>query len=115
MCSQAEPGKIIVDARVQAIASSILLFEDMGTVQAKGYADPVPIFSFVQTLLTPKNGLIKLLNETPNNTAYRENSPIGRKATLSTLRLGLHDFMEGVSGCQHQFHFLEGDEGELRG
>ena len=112
MCSQAEPGKIIVDSRVHDQASNILLFDDMGTVNAKGYADPVPIFSFQQTLLTPKSRLIALSSCTKETIKeHKEIVPVGRKPQLDGLRLGLRNFMDGSPGCQHQFHFLEGEEG----
>ena len=94
------------------MASNILLFEDMGTVKAKGYADPVPIFSFQQTLLTPKSRLIALSTCTKETIKeYKEIVPVGRKTQLDGLRLGLRNFMDGSPGCQHQFHFLEGEEG----
>ena len=104
-----EPGMIVVDERVYEAASSTLHFEDMGTVKAKGYAEPVPIFSFLEPLLAPNSKLIELSNNPV--TDYKEFTPIGRKSQLDSLLLGLRNYMDSSPGCQHQFHFLEGEEG----
>ena len=109
MCS-CEPGTIVVDERVHEAASGVLLFEDMGTVNAKGYAEPVPIFMYQQTLLTPNSRLIALCNS-KSSQEYRDCAPFGRKAQLDSLLLDLRNFMDGSPGCQQQFHLLEGEEG----
>ena len=95
-------GSIIVDERVRASACELLSFEDMGTIAAKGYADPVPIFAFLQSAE-------EVL--TSGSESFGDKLVIGRKSQLVTLRLAVKDFVEGTKGCEYQFHFLEGEEG----
>lgn len=95
-------GDIIVDERVRAASCELLSFVDMGTIAAKGYADPVPIFAFMQAA-----GEVS----TSGSESFGDKLVIGRKSQLVTLRLAVKDFSEGTKGCEHQFHFLEGEEG----
>jgi hypothetical protein len=122
MCSCA-PGQIIVDERVRAAAGHILAFDDKGTVVAKGYAEPVRVFEFIRTLLAPSSPLIavceatiapsaavKVVEEGRVQPAVRMHV-VGRHVQMESLKLGLRNFYERVSGCTTQFHLLEGDEG----
>ena len=103
MCS-CPLGQIVVDERVRASACDVLLFEDMGFVKAKGYADPVSIFAYREALLIPLD--LNFLADDDGDTMM-----VGRKVQLDSLRLSLRDFLEGNPGCSHQFHFIEGEEG----
>ena len=95
-------GGIIVDERVRGIACESLSFTDMGTISAKGYADPVPIFAYQQAAGEATG---------TGSESFGDKLVIGRKEQLVTLRLAVKDFADGTKGCEHQFHFLEGEEG----
>jgi hypothetical protein len=98
-------GSIIVDERVRAAACEHLAFVDMGTILAKGYADPVPVFAFQDAAndVDDEDGL--------KSENIGDKVVIGRKEQLITLRLAVEDFAQGVKGFERQFHFLEGEEG----
>ena len=98
-------GSIIVDERVRAAACEHLAFVDMGTIIAKGYADPVPVFAFQDAAndVDDQDGL--------KSENIGDKVVIGRKEQLITLRLAVEDFAQGVKGFERQFHFLEGEEG----
>ena len=103
MCS-CPIGGIIVDERVRAGACALLIFEDKGSITAKGYADLVPIFAYQESsrdAIGPRSG-----NETS-----RDKAIIGRKCQLDSLRESLKKYAEDTPDCQHHFHFLEGEEG----
>lgn len=103
MCS-CPIGGIVVDERVRAISCELLLFDNKGTIIAKGYVDPVPIFAYQQSLreaVSPGMG----------SESYGNKLIIGRKDELDSLRLSLKDYVDGIPGFEHQFHFLEGEEG----
>jgi hypothetical protein len=97
-------GEIIVDERVYEASRHLLLFHDHGTVNAKGYADPVQIYIYVQALLSPRTLNIRIAGES-------DTFMVGRSTQLESLKLGLNGFLTDITGCQKQFYLIEGEEG----
>ena len=98
-------GSIIVDEHVRAAACEHLAFVDLGTIIAKGYIDPVPVFAFQDAV----NDIDEEAGSKSENIG--DKVVVGRKEQLITLRLAVEDFAQGVKGFERQFHFLEGEEG----
>lgn len=103
MCS-CSIGGIIVDERVRSISCELLLFESKGTIIAKGYEDPVPIFEY-------KHSFRDFVTPGKSSESYGDKLIVGRKEELDSLRSSLKDYVDGTPGFEHQFHFLEGEEG----
>lgn len=98
-------NEIIVDGAMQASLSEQFKFVSRGTIVAKGYTEPVPLFSYCR----PRLGLSRALSTVP--APVSQTCQVGLAAEIDGFKLYLHDFCEGVEGCTRQFHYIEGEDG----
>lgn len=83
-----------------------VLFEDMGSIQAKGYDNPIKIFIYTQSLLSAKN-----FNRYEFRSTESDRVIVGRKNQLDTLKLSMKDYVDESKVSESMFFFLEGEEG----